>query len=40
MTNMHIIQGKATMGAYLMAAKVKGSGKYDYDRSTKQGTTR
>jgi hypothetical protein len=30
MTNIHIIQGKATMGANLMAAKVKGTGKYDY----------
>jgi hypothetical protein len=30
MTNIHVIQGKATMGANLMAAKVKGSGKYDY----------
>jgi hypothetical protein len=30
MTNIHIIQGKATMGANLMAAKVKGSSKYDY----------
>jgi hypothetical protein len=30
MTNIHIIQGKATMGANFMAAKVKGSGKYDY----------
>lgn len=30
MTNVHIIQGKATMGANLMAAKLKGSGKYDY----------
>jgi hypothetical protein len=30
MTNIHIIQGKATMGANLMAAKVKGSGKYEY----------
>jgi hypothetical protein len=30
MTNIHIIQGKATMGANLMAVKVKGSGKYDY----------
>jgi hypothetical protein len=30
MTNIHIIQGKATMGANLMAAKVKGSAKYDY----------
>jgi hypothetical protein len=30
MTNIHLIQGKATMGANLMAAKVKGSGKYDY----------
>jgi len=29
MTSIHIIQGKATMGAHLMAAKVKGSGKYD-----------
>jgi hypothetical protein len=30
MTSIHIIQGKATMGAHLMAAKVKGSVKYDY----------
>ena len=30
MTNIHIIQGKATLGANLMAAKVKGSGKYDH----------
>jgi hypothetical protein len=30
MTNIHVILGKATMGANLMAAKVKGSGKYDY----------
>lgn len=30
MTNIHIIQGKATLSANLMAAKVKGSGKYDY----------
>lgn len=30
LTNIHIIQGKATMAANLMAAKVKGSGKYDY----------
>jgi hypothetical protein len=30
MTNIHVIQGKATMGANLMAAKVKGSAKYDY----------
>lgn len=30
MTNIHIIQGKATMSANLMAAKLKGSGKYDY----------
>jgi len=30
MTNINIIQGKATMGANLMAAKLKGSGKYDY----------
>ncbi len=30
MTNIHIIQGKATMAANLMAAKVKGHPKYDY----------
>jgi hypothetical protein len=30
MTNIHIIQGKATMGANLIAAKVNGSGRYDY----------
>ena len=30
MTNIHIIQGKATMAANLMAAKIKGSVKYDY----------
>lgn len=30
MTNIHIIQGKATMSANLMAAKVKGHPKYDY----------
>lgn len=30
MTNIHIIKGKATMGANLMAARVKGSGRYDY----------
>ena len=30
MTNIHIVQDKATMGANLMAAKVKGTGKYDY----------
>jgi len=30
MSNINIIQGKASMGANLMAAKVKGSGKYDY----------
>jgi hypothetical protein len=30
MSNINIIQGKAAMGANLMAAKVKGSGKYDY----------
>ena len=39
MTNIHIIQGKATMGANLMAAKVKGSGKYDY-RVTKLSNSR
>ena len=30
MNGIHIIQGKATVGAGLMAAMVKGSGKYDY----------
>lgn len=30
MSGIHVIQGKATVGAHLMAAKVKGSGKYDY----------
>lgn len=30
MSGIHIIQGKPTIGAGLMAAKVKGSGKYDY----------
>jgi hypothetical protein len=30
MTSIHIIKGKATMGAHLMAAQIKGSGKYDY----------
>ena len=30
MSNINIIQGKAALGANLMAAKVKGSGKYDY----------
>lgn len=30
MNGIHIIQGKATVGAGLMAARVKGSGKYDY----------
>ncbi len=30
MNGIHIIQGKATLGAGLMAAQVKGSGKYDY----------
>jgi hypothetical protein len=35
MNGIHIIQGKATVGAGLMAAMVKGSGKYDY-RVTEQ----
>lgn len=30
MTNIHIINGKATLAANIMASKVKGSGKYDY----------
>ena len=30
MTGIHIIQGKPTIGANLMASAVKGSGKYDY----------
>lgn len=30
LTGIHIIQGKPTLGAGLMASRVKGSGKYDY----------
>lgn len=30
MSGIHIIQGKPTIGSGLMAARVKGSGKYDY----------
>lgn len=30
MSGIHIIQGKPTVGAGIMASKVKGSGKYDY----------
>lgn len=30
MTGIHLIQGKPTLGATLMASKVKQSGKYDY----------
>lgn len=30
MSGIHIIQGKPTIGAGLMASRVKGSGKYDY----------
>lgn len=30
MTGIHIIQGKPTIGAGLMASRLKGSGKYDY----------
>jgi len=30
MSGIHIIQGKPTIGAGIMAAKIKGSGKYDY----------
>lgn len=30
MSGIHIIQGKPTVGAGLMASRVKGSGKYDY----------
>jgi len=35
MTGIHIIQGKPTIGAGLIASRVKGSGKYDY-RVTQQ----
>lgn len=31
MSGIHIIQGKPTVGAGIMAANVKGSGKYDYE---------
>lgn len=31
MSGIHIIAGKPTIGAGLMAARVKGSGKYDYE---------
>lgn len=31
MSGIHIIQGKPTIGAGLMASRVKGSGKYDYE---------
>lgn len=31
MSGIHIIQGKPTVGAGLLAARVKGSGKYDYE---------
>lgn len=30
-SNVHIIKGKPTIGAHLMAAKIKASGKYDYE---------
>lgn len=30
MSGIHIIQGKVTIGAGIMASRVKGSGKYDY----------
>ena len=30
MTGIHVIKGKPTYGANILAAKVKGSGKYDY----------
>ena len=30
MSGIHIIQGKPTIGAGIMASKIKGSGKYDY----------
>jgi len=30
MTGIHIVQGKPTIGAGLIASRVKGSGKYDY----------
>lgn len=35
MSGIHIIQGKPTIGAGIMASKIKGSGKYDY-RVTRQ----
>lgn len=38
MTNIHLIQGKATMSANLMAAKVKGHLKYDYKVVKMDGT--
>lgn len=34
MSGIHIIKGKATIGANLMASKVKESGKYDYEVPT------
>jgi len=34
MSGIHIIQGKPTIGAGIMAAKIKGSGKYDYRITT------
>jgi hypothetical protein len=34
MTGIHIVKGKPAIGANLMAAKVKGSGKYDYKVKT------
>lgn len=30
-SNFHIIKGKPTVGAHLMAARIKASGKYDYE---------
>ena len=31
MSEIHVIQGKLSIGASIIASKVKGSGKYDYD---------
>jgi len=30
MTGIHVIQGKAALGAGIIASRIKGSGKYDY----------
>lgn len=38
MTGIHVIQGKATLGAGIIASRIKASGKYDY-RVTRQDNT-